>query len=137
MEVGTAGNAAGADGRTARGSGQEGAQGLMPFPELLPTANDQRRHAALPAMRAPAKSAPSAQAEPGSLLQFQLQRLIGRILAQRDLDADVRVSLLRHVAEYPEHPEQALLTHLRDVQDQQDLPPFKASRKPRMHSQPG
>jgi hypothetical protein len=40
------------------------------------------------------------------------------------------VSLLGHLAENPGHPELALLAHLSDVQDPDDLPPYKAHRKP-------
>ena len=61
----------------------------------------------------------------GGLLQFQLRRLITGILADPDLDPDMYVSLARHLAENPGHPEQALLAHLRDVQDPDDLPPFR------------
>jgi hypothetical protein len=41
----------------------------------------------------------------------------------------MRLALLRHLSL---NPGQALLAHLRDVQDPEDLPPFKACRKPTM-----
>jgi hypothetical protein len=73
------------------------------------------------------------QAE-GGLLQFQLRRLIAGVLADPDLDPDMYVSLAGHVSEDPDHPERALLAHLRDVQDPDDLPPFKGS--PHIHPRP-
>jgi hypothetical protein len=63
----------------------------------------------------------------GSLLQFQLRRLIAEILADPDLDPGIYNSLMRHLAEHPRNPEQALLAHLNAVQDRDDLPPFKVS----------
>jgi hypothetical protein len=66
----------------------------------------------------------------GSLLQFQLRRLIEEILAQTDLAPNMRASLLRHWEGYPENPGQALLAHLHDVLAPDDLPPCRAQRKP-------
>jgi hypothetical protein len=66
----------------------------------------------------------------GGLLQFQLQRLIDELLAQPDLDPDTRISLLVHVAENPGCPDEALLAHLRYIQDWEDLPPHKTCRMP-------
>ena len=77
----------------------------------------------------PTQPAP-VQTSQGGLLQFQLTRLINEILADQDLDPEMYVSLLGHLAENPGHPELALLAHLRDVQDPDDLPPYKARRKP-------
>jgi hypothetical protein len=79
-----------------------------------------------------ASPAPSVR---GGLLQFQLRRLIGEILAQTDLDPNMRASLLRHLALHPEDPGQALFSHLHDVQAPDDLPPFTGDRKP-MGQQP-
>ena len=59
------------------------------------------------------------------LLQFQISRLIGDILADPDLDPDMYVSLAGHLAQNPGHPELALLAHLREVQDPDDLPPVR------------
>ncbi|MEN8583174.1 hypothetical protein B1A87_013000 [Arthrobacter sp. KBS0703] len=75
----------------------------------------------VPAVSAPAPMAP-APAPCGGLLQFQLNRLIADLLAQPDLDPDTRVSLLVHLVERPGRPEQALVAHLRDIQDPEDLP---------------
>lgn len=67
---------------------------------------------------------------PGLLLGFQLKRLVGEILADPDLNPDIFVSLLGRLAANPGHPEQALLAHLGDVQDPEDLPPYKVRKKP-------
>jgi hypothetical protein len=60
----------------------------------------------------------------GSLLRFQLGRLLDEILADRDLDPDVRLSLLEQVRGNPASPEVALLRHLRAIHDPEDLPPL-------------
>ena len=82
--------------------------------------------------RASDRSAAPVEATQGGLLQFQLRRLISEILADPALDPDMYFSLIEHLAESPGHPEQALLAHLRDVQDPADLPPYNARRKPPM-----
>ncbi|MFE4835286.1 hypothetical protein ACFRAU_11480 [Arthrobacter sp. NPDC056691] len=69
-------------------------------------------------------------AGPGELLRFQLERLIVEILAAPDLDPSMYVSLIGRLTEYPGHPEQALLAHLGDVQGPEDLPPYKAGKRP-------
>jgi hypothetical protein len=66
----------------------------------------------------------------GTLLQFQLSRLIGDILAEKDLAPNLRASLLRHSDGYPENPGQALLAHLHDIHAPDDLPPYRARRTP-------
>lgn len=71
----------------------------------------------------PTVDALPAQSMPGELLQFQLNCLIREILAQDDLNPDMRASLLRHFAMSPKRPELVLLAHLRDIQDPNDLPP--------------
>jgi hypothetical protein len=100
----------------------------MTIPELLPTANHEQ--AVPPAVPAPAQPV-TAPPGPGALLRFQLNRLVGEIMADPDLDPDLYLSLLGHVAKNHGHPEQALLAHLADVQDPEDLPPFKASKQPK------
>jgi hypothetical protein len=95
----------------------------MTRPELLTTAIHQHPARA-------AQPVPSAPAGRGDLLRFQLKRLVGEILADPDLDPNMYVSLLGHLAKYPGHPEQALLAHLGEVQGQDDLPPYKAGKKP-------
>lgn len=70
-------------------------------------------------------------ADRGGLLRFQLQRLVDEILADPDLDRGVRLCLLAHMNENPGNPDVALLHHLRDVQDPEDLPPFRASAEQR------
>jgi hypothetical protein len=132
VDVEMTGNAAGADGPTAGTAVQAEGHGLMPRSELLPRLTTSGS-AAPPAMADPAQPASPGQAGPGELLQFQLKQLIRGILAQQDLDPGIRLALLRHLSQNPGHPEQALLAHLRDVQDPEDLPPFKR-RKPTMQS---
>ena len=73
------------------------------------------------------KSAGTAYDASGGLLWFQLRRLISEILADRDLEPDMYISLVGHLAENVGNPEGALLAHLRAVQDRDDLPPFNAS----------
>jgi glycosyltransferase A (GT-A) superfamily protein (DUF2064 family) len=79
---------------------------------------------------APPQPASLGPAGPGGPLQFQLKQLIGGNLAQLDLDPDMCLALLRPVSQNPGHHEQGLLAHLRDIQDPDDVPLFKASRKP-------
>ena len=64
----------------------------------------------------------------GGLLQFQLRRLVDEVLADPGLDPGIFDSLVRQLAQHPRNPEQALLAHLRAVQESDDLPPFKACR---------
>lgn len=64
------------------------------------------------------------------LLEFQLNRLIGEILAQPGLDPDTRTSLLDHLARNPGQPGQALLAHLNGIHDPDDLPLFKPRERP-------
>jgi hypothetical protein len=133
VDVKRTGNAAGADGPTAGPGVQAEGHGLMPRSELLPTADHQQRHAAPPAAADPTQPTLPDPAGPGELLQFQLKQLIRGILAQQNLDPGIRLALLRHLSQNPGQPEQALLAHLRAVQDPEDLPPFKR-RKPTMQS---
>lgn len=49
-----------------------------------------------------------------SELHQQVLDIIQSVLATTDARSDVRRRLLRHLAENPGHPEQALLDHLRD-----------------------
>ena len=105
---------------------------LMTILELPPLGEYRQRHDPPPAVLGvdqPAQPAP-VETSQGGLLQFQLTRLINEILADQDLDPEMYVSLLGHLAENPGHPELALLAHLRDVQNPDDLPPYKAHRKP-------
>jgi hypothetical protein len=101
----------------------------MTLLELSPAGNHRRQLVRPSAAQTPAPDAPSATPTRGGPLQFQLKRLIGEILAEPDLDPDMGASLLHHLAGHPGHPERALLAHLRDVQDPEDLPPSRASRK--------
>ncbi|MFE4834616.1 hypothetical protein ACFRAU_08035 [Arthrobacter sp. NPDC056691] len=78
----------------------------------------------------PTPTTPAHPAPRISLLQFQLKRLIDDLLAQPDLDVETRIGLLVHVAENPGRPEHALLAHLRDLLDAEDLPPYEACRRP-------
>ena len=100
---------------------------LMTILELSP-GEYRQRHAPPPAVPDVDQSAQPAPVETsqGGLLQFQLTRLINEILADPDLDPEMYVSLLEHLGENPGHPELALLAHLRDVQNPDDLPPCKA-----------
>lgn len=101
---------------------------LMTILELPPLGEYRRRHAPPPAVLGvdqPAQPVP-VETSQGGLLQFQLTRLINEILADPDLDPEMHGSLLEHLAENPGRPELALLAHLRDVQNADDLPPCRA-----------
>ena len=78
-----------------------------------------------PAGALPTRAA-DAPSPPGALLRFQLNRLIDEVLVQPGLDPDTRISLQVHAAESPGRPAHALLAHLRDILDPEDLPPYKA-----------
>ncbi|MFE4837923.1 hypothetical protein ACFRAU_24975 [Arthrobacter sp. NPDC056691] len=95
----------------------------MTLLELPPSAQLNRRHVAPAAPHPRAADDLPAPSMQGSLQRFQLQRLINGILAQDDLIPGMRASLLHHLAVNPERPELALLAHLRDIQDPNDLPP--------------
>jgi hypothetical protein len=99
-----------------------------------PRADRQRGPTNSAEVAAPVQPSSPEPGVPGPLLQFQLNQLIGRILAQQDLDPGVRLALLRHLSRNPGRPERALLAHLRDVQEPEDLPPFKDCRKPATQS---
>jgi hypothetical protein len=95
----------------------------------LPPLENSKQHNMLPSAVpgfAPLLRPP--EAVTGGLLQFQLRRLVDEILADPDLDPGIFDSLVRQLAEHPGNPEQALLAHLRAVQESDDLPPFKACR---------
>lgn len=100
----------------------------MAFLELLPT-YDCRRAASIERYFPP-EDAPAARPTKGGLLQFQLKRLIGEILAQGDLDPDLRTSLLWHSVKNPGSPERAMLAHLNAVHDPANLPPYKVCKNP-------
>jgi hypothetical protein len=129
MDVEMSRSAAGADGPTAGTAVHAEEHGVMPHSELRPTADHHQRHPA-----EAAQPASPGQAGAGELMQFQLKQLIRGILAQQDLDPGIRMALLGHLSQNPGHPEQALLAHLREVQDPKDLPPFKARREPTMQA---
>jgi hypothetical protein len=57
---------------------------------------------------------PSTISVDDSELHQQVLDIIQSVLATADPRSDVRRRLLRHLAENPGHPEQALLDHLRD-----------------------
>jgi hypothetical protein len=57
--------------------------------------------------------------------------MIDGILDDPDLDLDVYVSLLRHLAQHPGQLAQGVLAHLRTVHAPADLPPYKRSGKAR------
>lgn len=88
----------------------------------------ERRPATQVAGRPPAVSGPAPavgqaplhgpdRASHGGILQRQLMRLIGEILGDESLNSEVRLRLLRHIAEHPGHPEQAMLAHLHEIRD--------------------
>ncbi|MBD1542929.1 hypothetical protein G9E11_11845 [Arthrobacter sp. IA7] len=99
----------------------------MTILQLSTSAGQQRKTPPTTAPRLDRPATPVGVSSDG-LLQFQLQRLIGKILADPDLDPDVYMSLTGHLAANPGHPEMALLAHLHDVQDPDDLPPYKVYR---------
>ena len=57
---------------------------------------------------------PSAISVDDSELHRQVLDIIENVLSTADPRSEVRRRLLRHLAENPGHPEQALLDHLRD-----------------------
>jgi hypothetical protein len=97
--------------------------------ELSPAGNHRWAQVRPSPAQTPAPDAPPAPPARGGLLQFQLKRLIREILAEPDLDPNVGASLLSHLVGHPRHPERALLAHLRDVQDPEDLPPYRLCRE--------
>ncbi|WP_395405659.1 hypothetical protein ACHMXB_22305 (plasmid) [Arthrobacter sp. UC242_113] len=118
-----------------------------PRPDATPLSPKERERSTGPHPRTPTPpsptadqvpedAAPSAPAARRTLLQFQLGRLIDEILTQTDLEPLVRASLLQHLGAYPEDPGLALLAHLHNVQDPENLPPFQAQtcRKPTTQS---
>lgn len=61
-----------------------------------------------------ASSQPSTVTIDDSELHQQVLDIIQNVLSTADPRSEVRRRLLRHLAEHPGHPEQALLDHLRD-----------------------
>jgi hypothetical protein len=102
---------------------------ILEFPSL-----GGRRQRPVPPHALPGGAHPARPVGPAQdgLQRFQLRQLINEMLADPDLDPGIYFSLLEHLAENPGHPEQALLAHLRDVQDAADLPPYKSHSKPAM-----
>jgi hypothetical protein len=100
----------------------------MALLELSPSVNHQYRHHASPNGRPPVAGTGPVPPAPGGLLQFQLRLLVGEILADQDLHPDIRASLLRHLAGSPGRLEAALLAHLREVLDPDELAPFTGKR---------
>ena len=91
-----------------------------PQPERRPASQPSGRSASIPAPAPAAGHTPQRgpqRAPQGGILQRQLMRLIGEILGDESLNSEVRLRLLRHVAEHPGHPEQAMLAHLHEIQD--------------------
>lgn len=93
--------------------------GLMTILELCLLGNSEQAPQA--AMPVPDQPVPPATA-PDGLLRFQLGRLMRDIVADPDLDPDIYLSLIGHLAVNPGRPERALLAHLCDVLDAEDLP---------------
>ena len=141
LPTGIAGNAAGlsAAGR-ARGAAKWKVNKMMspdpyssgdshwqsPGPEGRPASHVAERSPAVPCpvptVGHPATVGHTAQRGPehasrGGILQRQLMRLIGEILGDESLNSEVRLRLLRHIAEHPGHPEQAMLAHLQEIKD--------------------
>jgi hypothetical protein len=100
----------------------------MALLELSPSVNHQYRHNGSPDGRPPVAGTSSVPPAAGGLLRFQLRLLISEILADQDLHPDMQSSLLRHLAGHPGRPEVALLAHLREVLDPDELAPFTGSR---------
>lgn len=90
-----------------------------PTPERRPASQPAGHPASVPAGHTPQRGSErgSQRAPQGGILQRQLMRLIGEILGDEGLTPEVRMSLLRHISEHPGHPEQAMLAHLYEVQD--------------------
>jgi hypothetical protein len=73
------------------------------------------------ALRLRADRKPALEAPVGGIIRRQVLRLIGEVLADPDIEEEVRSGLLRHLAEHPGDPELALLAHLNDWQDREDI----------------
>jgi hypothetical protein len=100
----------------------------MTLLELSSSVNHQYRHNGSPDGRPPvAGTSPVPPAAVG-LLRFQLRLMVSELFADQDLHPDVRASLVRHLAGQPGRPEVALLSHLREVLDPDELVPFTGSR---------
>lgn len=94
-----------------------------PAPERLPARQVAGGPAAFPAPPGtdrPAEATgnrPPRRAPQGGIMHRQLMRLMGEILGDEGLNSEIRLALLRHISEHPGHPEQAMLAHLREIQD--------------------
>ncbi|WP_181038477.1 hypothetical protein [Arthrobacter sp. ZGTC131] len=49
-----------------------------------------------------------------SVLRWQVLKIIGDVIGNVDTPTEARTGLLRRLQENPDHPEQALLAHLKD-----------------------
>ena len=94
----------------------------------FPPPGGGQQQSPLPGISGSALSARAAAAH-DVRLQLQLRNLINGILADPDLDPDIYISVIQHLAENPGHPEEALLAHLGDVQEASELPPIKIHRQ--------
>jgi hypothetical protein len=68
---------------------------------------------------------PSPQDPPGwaaEMLRRQVWGIISEVLGESATQPQVRLGLLRHIAENPGCPERALLAHLHDRRGQEDPP---------------
>jgi hypothetical protein len=111
---------------------EKGAE-VMTILEYPPLGDCRRLSPATPkAVQGADRSSPAAGPIQDGLLQFQLGRLINEILDDPDLDPGIYLSLLERLAENPGRPGLALIAHLRDIHDPEDLPPCKSQRKPAM-----
>jgi hypothetical protein len=72
------------------------------------------------ALRLGADRKPAPVASGGGIFRGQVLRLIREVLADPDIEEEVRSGLLRHLAGHPRDPGLALLAHLSDWQDRED-----------------
>jgi hypothetical protein len=97
----------------------------MALPDLLHPTDAGQDPALLPGTHVPGHLVPQTRTEQAGLLQLQLKCLICDVLADPAVDPGLRLSLLSCLANTPGYPEQALLIHLRRVQDPEELPPYE------------
>jgi hypothetical protein len=103
----------------------------MALLELSPSVNHHYRHNGSPDGRPPVAGTSPVPPAAGERLRFQLRLLVNEILADQDLHPDTQSSLLRHLAGHPGRPAAALLAHLREVLDPDELVPVTGKRRTR------
>jgi hypothetical protein len=64
----------------------------------------------------------------GWIIRRQVRCLIGDLLGDAGVDEQVRLALLRHLAEHPGDPERALLAHVSDWHDREE--PMRQAQRP-------